>query len=60
MRHFKISLIFILTTLSSFGQFDILWDDDPGVTYNGQTINILKIMLVLMYICIVKIILDLL
>ena len=42
MRHFKISLIFILTTLYSFGQFDILWDDDPGITYNGQTINIIK------------------
>ena len=42
MRHFKISLIFILTTLSSFGQFDILWDDDPGVNYNGQTVTIMK------------------
>tara|TARA_B100001564_G_scaffold298250_1_gene264297 strand:+ start:1483 stop:2190 length:708 start_codon:yes stop_codon:yes gene_type:complete len=42
MRHIIISFIFILTTLSSFGQFDILWDDDPGVTYNGQTINIVK------------------
>ena len=42
MRHFIISFIFILISVSSIGQFDILWDDDPGVTYNGQTVTILK------------------
>ena len=42
MRHFIISSIFILISVSSIGQFDILWDDDPGVTYNGQTVTILK------------------
>lgn len=42
MRHFIISFIYILISVSSIGQFDILWDDDPGVTYNGQTITIFK------------------
>ena len=41
MRHFTIFAI-LLTTLSSFGQIDILWDDNPGITYNGQTITITK------------------
>jgi len=42
MKQFLLSLVVTITTLTSFGQIDILWDDDPGVNYNGQTINITK------------------
>ena len=42
MKHILISLLFIFSSLFCIGQIDILWDDDPGVIYNGQTINIVK------------------
>ena len=42
MKQFLLFLVVTITALTSFGQIDILWDDDPGVNYNGQTINITK------------------
>ena len=42
MKYIIISLSIIFSSLISIGQIDILWDDDPGVIYNGQTINIVK------------------
>ena len=42
MKLILISLSFIFSSLFCICQIDILWDDDPGVIYNGQTINIVK------------------
>ena len=42
MKHILFSLSLVFSSLLSISQIDILWDDDPGVIYNGQTINIIK------------------
>ena len=42
MKHILFTLTFVLSTLFSISQINVLWDDDPGVVYNGQTINIVK------------------
>lgn len=42
MKHILFSLNLVFSSLLSISQIDILWDDDPGVIYNGQTINIVK------------------
>ena len=41
MKNYLI-ILFIFISSISFGQFSIIWDDNPGSTYNGQTINITK------------------
>ena len=40
MKSFFFTLTLVLFHLFSVSQINILWDDDPGVVYNGQTINI--------------------
>ena len=41
MKNYLIILSIFISSIS-FGQFSIIWDDNPGTTYNGQTINITK------------------
>ena len=41
MKNYLIILSIFISSVS-FGQFSIIWDDNPGSTYNGQTINITK------------------
>ena len=42
MKHILFSLGLVFSSLFSISQINILWDDDPGTIYNGQTINIIK------------------
>ena len=42
MKHILFSLSLVFSSLFSISQINVLWDDDPGVIYNGQTINIVK------------------
>ena len=42
MKYIIITVSIIFSSLISISQINILWDDDPGVIYNGQTINIVK------------------
>ena len=42
MKHILFSLSLVFSSLFSISQINVLWDDDPGVVYNGQTINIVK------------------
>lgn len=42
MKHILISISLAFSSLFSISQINVLWDDNPGVIYNGQTINIIK------------------
>lgn len=42
MKSFFFTLTLVLFHLFSVSQINILWDDDPGTVYNGQTISINK------------------
>lgn len=41
MKNYLIVFLIFVSSVS-FAQFSIIWDDNPGTTYNGQTINITK------------------
>ena len=42
MKHIFFTLILVLSHVFAISQINILWDDDPGIVYNSQTININK------------------
>ena len=42
MKHILFTLTIVFFSLFSFSQINVLWDDNPGVVYSGQTINIVK------------------
>ena len=42
MKHIFFTLTLVLSHLLTISQINILWDDYPGIVYNGQTININK------------------
>ena len=42
MKHIFFTLILVLSHVFAISQISILWDDDPGIVYNSQTININK------------------
>ena len=42
MKHIFFTLTLVLSHLFTFSQINILWDDEPGIVYNGQTISINK------------------
>ena len=42
MKHIFFTLTFVLFHLFAISQINILWDEEPGIVYNGQTININK------------------
>ena len=42
MKHIFFTLTLVLSHLLTISQINILWDDEPGIVYNGQTIIINK------------------
>jgi len=42
MKHIFFTLTLVLSHLLTISQINILWDDYPGIVYNGQSININK------------------
>jgi len=42
MKHIFFTLTLVLSHFFAISQINILWDDEPGIVYNGQTISINK------------------